>query len=106
MTEGQGLSERFPAVMPGYQGLGLYVSALYVGGIVVAALIGAAVAHPQGEGWTSFGLALLVGLVILVLAMHTPLLGGVVRAVAILTGVGLLADRARIAWSALRRAAA
>jgi cytoskeletal protein CcmA (bactofilin family)/predicted anti-sigma-YlaC factor YlaD len=87
-------------------GLGLYLSALYVAGILVAALIGVALTHPRGEGWTSFGLALLVGLVILVLAMHTPVLGGVVRAVAVLTGVGLLADRARIAWSALRRAAA
>jgi cytoskeletal protein CcmA (bactofilin family) len=85
-------------------GAALYVITLYAAGIVVSALVGSALVHPRAPGWTSFGLALLVGLLIVVLAIHLPFLGGLVRILAILTGLGLLVERARLAWSARRSA--
>ncbi len=87
-------------------GLGVYLAALYASGIVVAVLLGSALVHPNHEGWTGFGLALLVGLVILIFAFHLPFIGGVLRAMAILTGVGLLVDRGREAWASARPAPA
>ncbi len=87
-------------------GLGVYLAALYASGIVVAALLGSALVHPTHAGWTGFGLALLAGLVILIFAFHLPFIGGVLRAMAMLTGVGLLVDRGREAWAATRPAAA
>jgi cytoskeletal protein CcmA (bactofilin family) len=83
-------------------GLALYLAALYASGLLVAFLVGRSLVQPRGEGARGFGLALLAGLVIVVLATHAPFLGGVLRAVTILTGVGLLLERARRGWPALR----
>ncbi len=84
-------------------GLELYLTLLCLSGIVVAALIGSALVHPRGDGWTSFGLTLLTGLVILIVASHLPFLGGLVWVIAVLTGMGLLVDRARAAWASVHR---
>jgi len=83
-------------------GLGLYLAAIYIGSIVVAALIGRAIVHPADERWSSFGLALLVGLLIVIFMTHTPFVGSVVRVLIILTGVGMLAERSRDSWSRMR----
>ena len=75
-------------------GLFTYLVALYVAGICVAALIGRAIVKPEGQGLRDFGLALLVGLAILVCAMQLPFLGPVVRGIVLLVGLGLLTSRA------------
>jgi len=83
-------------------GGGLYLSALYLAGIVVAALIGVSMVHPKSEGLRDFGVALLVGVLILTVATHIPFVGAILRLVVILLGLGLLTDRARSAWRASR----
>ena len=67
-------------------------------GIVVAALIGVALIRPKSEGLRDFGVALLVGVLILGVVTHLPFLGGIFRIVVALLGLGLLADRAWSAW--------
>lgn len=83
-------------------GAALYVAGLYVSGVLVAFLVGRSLVHPRGDAWTGFGLALLVGLVIVVFVTHMPYLGGTLRAVAILCGAGLLLERTRNGWTDLR----
>jgi cytoskeletal protein CcmA (bactofilin family) len=87
-------------------GGGLYLTALYLTGIVVAAMIGVSLVRPRSEGLRDFGVALLVGVLILTVATHIPFLGGILRLVVALVGLGLLTDRARSAWKASRPAAA
>jgi cytoskeletal protein CcmA (bactofilin family) len=87
-------------------GGGLYLTALYLTGIVVAALIGVSMVRPKSEGLRDFGVALLVGVLILTVATHIPLLGGILRFVVALLGLGLLTDRVRSAWRASRPEAA
>jgi hypothetical protein len=76
-------------------GTALYLSALYLAGIVVAALIGVSLVRPRSEGLRDFGVPLLAGVLILTVATQIPVLGGMVRIVVILVGLGLLAERAR-----------
>lgn len=83
-------------------GLAIYLSSLYVAGIVVSALVGTQVTKPKAETWVSFGLALLVGLVIVIVATALPFVGRPVRFVVVLTGLGLLTERVRSAWRATR----
>jgi cytoskeletal protein CcmA (bactofilin family) len=84
----------------------VYLTALYLTGIVVAALIGVSLVHPKSEGLRDFGVALLVGVLILTVAMHIPVVGVILRIVVALVGLGLLTDRARSAWTASRPQAA
>lgn len=49
---------------------------------------------------------LLSGLTILIVASHIPFLGGPVRAIALLTGMGLLVDRLHAAWAPIHRVCA
>ena len=87
-------------------GAAVYLTALYLSGIVVAALIGVSLVRPKSEGLRDFGVALLVGVLILTVAMHIPLVGFILRIVVALVGLGLLTDRARSAWRASRLQAA
>ena len=75
-------------------GFAAYLTSLYVGLIVVSALIGLAVVRRDSDGWRGFGAALAVGLLVVVLATHLPLIGGLIRILAVLTGLGLLVDHA------------
>ena len=84
----------------------IYLTALYLTGIVVAALIGVSLVRPKSEGLRDFGVALLVGVLILTVATHIPVLGVILRIVVALVGLGLLTDRARSAWMASRPEAA
>ena len=90
------------AVLLAAIGGAVYLTALYLTGIVVAALIGVSLVHPKSEGLRDFGVALLVGVLILTVAMHIPLVGFILRIVVALVGLGLLTDRARSAWRASR----
>ncbi len=80
----------------------VYLTALYLSGVVVAALIGVSLVRPRSEGLRDFGVALLVGGLILTVAMQIPVLGAILRLVVVLVGLGLLTDRARSAWAASR----
>jgi cytoskeletal protein CcmA (bactofilin family) len=84
----------------------LYLTALYLTGIVVAALIGVSLVRPKSEALRDFGVALLVGVLILTVATHIPVVGVFLRFVVALVGLGLLTDRVRNAWMASRAAAA
>lgn len=84
----------------------LYASAIYLAGILVAALIGVSIAPPRSTGLRDFGASLLVGVVILGVATHVPIVGGILRVLVLLVGLGLLAERVRSAWLASRPALA
>jgi len=79
-------------------GAALYLTALYLTGIVVAALIGVSLVRPKSEGLRDFGVALLVGALILTVATQIPVVGALLRLVVALVGLGLLTDRARSVW--------
>jgi cytoskeletal protein CcmA (bactofilin family) len=83
-------------------GAGTLLAALYVALVAVAALVGGALVRPGPDGRAGFGAALAAGLAILVALTHLPLLGDPLRVVAVLTGLGLLVERARSAWRARR----
>ncbi len=83
-------------------GLWLYLTTLYVAFIVLASLIGAAITRSRSKTLHSFGLALLVGLLVVILAITVPYVGGLVRVVVLLCGLGLLTERAVAAWRAAR----
>lgn len=87
-------------------GFALYGTALYTSGIVVAALLGGMLVRSGGQGAGRFGLALLAGLAVLVVAGHLPAVGFAVRAVVVLSGLGLLVERALAVWRTPSRAAA
>jgi cytoskeletal protein CcmA (bactofilin family) len=77
-----------------------YLLALYLSPILVAALVGRTLISSDGEGASGFGLALLVGLLVLTLLVNVPVLGWLVRVLAVLTGLGILVERAVSAWRA------
>ncbi|MDJ0786714.1 MAG: hypothetical protein QNK05_07885 [Myxococcota bacterium] len=79
---------------------GVFVGAIYLSGIAVAVLVGRHITSAAGEDIRDFGLALLVGLLVLALATMVPGLGVLVRIVTLLAGLGLLLGRAQEAWSA------
>jgi cytoskeletal protein CcmA (bactofilin family) len=87
-------------------GLAIFLTALYVSLILVAALVGSQITKPEADTWRPFGIALLVGLVVVTVAMEFPLVGPPVTFVVLLTGLGLLAQRAQSWWKASRGQAA
>lgn len=84
-------------------GLAFYLTSIYVGLLLVSFLVGTTLLDP-GESWTSFGLALLAGLAIVVLLVHLPIVGVPFRIVATLVGAGLVTERLRAVWSERRAA--
>ena len=83
-------------------GLAAWGVTLYLGAIVVAALIGRSLVRPRGHGTRDFGLALLVGLAVVALAKSLPFVGRPAGWVIALVGVGLLALQAYGAWQRSR----
>ena len=97
----------------------LYLSALYISTIVVAAIIGRSFSRgaqdsgqlgqsdepgqpgqpgqPQGLGGISLP-SLLLGIVAVVVASHLPFLGPLFAVVIVLTGLGLLVQHAQASW--------
>jgi hypothetical protein len=78
-------------------GAGLYLLALYLAWIRMAALVGFALTRPALD-LRGFGIALAVGLLVLGVAAVVPVLGFVVRAVVVMAGLGLVLQRARALW--------
>ncbi|MEN8161053.1 MAG: hypothetical protein ABFS41_13355, partial [Myxococcota bacterium] len=83
-------------------GLAVWATGLYLGGIIVAALIGRSLVGGRGDGAREFGLCLLVGLAVVVLVKHLPFVGGAAGWVIALVGVGLLAAELYRAWQGSR----
>jgi hypothetical protein len=83
-------------------GLAAWAVVLYLGGVVVAALIGRSLVKPRGDGTRDFGVALLVGLAVVVVVKSLPLVGRPAGWVIALVGVGLLALQAHAAWQRSR----
>lgn len=77
-----------------------WLVALYLAKIFVAALIGQGLAERGRtvEQRRPFALALLVGLLIVTVAMELPFLGGWIKLLVLLLGLGLLFNRLRWAW--------
>ncbi len=73
-------------------GLALYAIALYLAGIAVAALIGRLVLRPASEGLRDVGISLLAGLALVTVAVSLPWVGGVVRVLTTVLGLGLLSE--------------
>jgi hypothetical protein len=84
-----------PVALLGAAALG---AALYVGLVALGGLIGAALLHPAERGGGGFGTALAAGLALLVLLTHLPFLGGALRVVAIVVGLGLLVEHGLERW--------
>ena len=72
-----------------------YLAALYAAGILVAARVGAALLEPETDSRRAFGLVLLVGLLVLAVGTSLPFFGPVVRLLAVLGGLGILAQLTR-----------
>jgi hypothetical protein len=87
-------------------GLAAWAIGLYLGAVVVAALIGRSLVRSQGEGLREFGVALAVGLVVVVLLRNLPFVGGAAGGVIALVGLGLLVGQLQSLWRRSRQAAA
>jgi hypothetical protein len=79
------------------------VTLLFVSTIVVASLVGSSITGVAPDVRRDFGLALLLGLVLVVAAMNLPFVGGVLRLLVGLAGMGLVITTARDMWQESRR---
>jgi cytoskeletal protein CcmA (bactofilin family) len=85
-------------------GLWVFITTLFLSGIVVAALIGRTLLRSAEKSATGFGLALLLGLGVLLFSGAIPFLGFPLHVLILLTGLGLLVDRGVSALRESRRA--
>jgi hypothetical protein len=85
-------------------GAWVFITAVFVSGIVVSALIGCAVVRSAETSTAGFGLALLLGLCVTLFSGAIPFVGFLVHVVILVTGVGLVADRCVSALRTSRRA--
>ena len=75
-------------------GLFVYLTTLFISVIVVGAVVGAALVKSERSTTTGFGLQLLAGLGVLMLLAMLPWVGRLFLFVIVVTGLGLLAERA------------
>jgi anti-sigma factor RsiW len=87
-------------------GLAVWAACLYLGAVVVAALIGRSLVRPRGDSLREFGMVLAVGLLVVVGLRNLPVVGGAAGWVLALVGVGLLVMQAHTAWRRSRQRAA
>jgi anti-sigma factor RsiW len=87
-------------------GLAVWAACLYLGAVVVAALIGRSLVRPRGDSLREFGMALAVGLAVVVLLRNLPAIGAAAGWVIALVGVGMLVTQAHQAWQRSRGRAA
>jgi len=85
-------------------GLAAWGICLYLGAIVVAALIGRSLVRPRGDSLREFGMALGAGLLVVVLLRNLPVVGAPAGWVIALVGVGLLVTQVHATWRRSRRA--
>ena len=86
-------------------GLAAWAACLYFGAVVVAALLGRSLVKPRGDSLREFGMALAVGLAVVVLIRNLPFVGPAAGWVIALVGVGVLVAQAYAAWQRSRRPA-
>lgn len=79
--------------------LAAWLAGLYVAGILTASLIGRRVLQSNSH---RPALTLLAGLAILFVLVNVPFLGGIVRLLAILVGLGLIVLSVRGRWDSRR----
>jgi hypothetical protein len=85
----------------GVIGIFLYMTTLFVSVIVVASLVGGSITAAMGfeaEDAHGFGISLIVGLVVALVGMNLPFVGGLLRLLIVVTGVGMLVDAAMERW--------
>jgi hypothetical protein len=87
-------------------GLAAWAVALYLGAVVVAVLIGRSLVPPRGDGLREFGIALALGLLLVLVLRNLPILGGAAGIVIALVGVGLLLGQLQQYWRHSRQRAA
>ena len=87
-------------------GLAAWAIGLYCGAVVVAAGIGRSLVRPQGAGLREFGIALALGLVVVILLRNLPFVGAAAGWVIALVGLGLLVAQLQSEWRRSRRAPA
>ncbi len=75
-----------------------YLTLLFVSTIVVAALVGSSITGADPESTYGFGLALLLGLVLVVAVMNLPFVAGLMRLLVGLAGMGLVITTVLEAW--------
>ncbi|MBW2274110.1 MAG: zf-HC2 domain-containing protein [Deltaproteobacteria bacterium] len=83
-----------------------FLTALFVSMILVAALLGSSILRVEPRGAHGFGMALLLGLVVLWLATQLPFIGLPLRILAMLTGLGMLVTQVERAFRSRRERAA
>lgn len=76
----------------------VYLTLLFVSAIVVAALVGTSITGADPESTHGFGIALLVGLILVAAAGNLPFVGGLLRLLIALAGMGLLVTTAWESW--------
>jgi hypothetical protein len=88
----------------GVVGVFLYLTSLFVSVIVVAALVGTSITSALGfePDNIGFGISLPVGLVVLLVGMNLPFVGGLLVALVMLTGLGLLIEAVMFGWHGRR----
>ncbi len=87
----------------GVIGIFLYLTSLFVSVILVASLVGSSITANWGfepEEAHGFGMSLLVGLVVVLVAMNLPFVGDLLRLAVVLTGLGMLVDAVLYGWHA------
>jgi hypothetical protein len=87
-------------------GLAAWAIGLYLGSVVVAALIGRSLVRPHGDGMREFGMSLAVGLLLVFLLRNLPFVGGAAGWVIALVGVGLFVQQVHQLWQRSRVGAA
>ncbi len=92
-----------PAALFGGLLLGVFV---FVGPVVVAAVVGRTVMRSSGAEFRDFAIALAVGMLLLGILISMPGIGGLALAILVLEGVGLLTFSAHEWWSERRAARA
>ena len=78
--------------------LALWLASLYLSSILVGALVGRTLLARGEGGVPSFALTLLVGLAIVTVAVNIPYVGGLLRLLVILLGLGIGVIEAGRAW--------